>query len=174
MVHVRYIFWQGNHQIYGHIRCIYTVLANPECYPQQKHGCEDTLSRSMDTRHRSAEAWMRGTVQQKHGYKALFSRSMDTRHGCYAFWYCPFSLRALRCAFYYTQQSHTQQNQQQHLRGTTATHFGRARLAWGPWATSNFTPDRINISINRKHLRTLVVLRAYLSTKLSIVARSAN
>jgi len=21
--------WQGNHQIYGHIRCIYTVLANP-------------------------------------------------------------------------------------------------------------------------------------------------
>ena len=22
-------FWQGNHQIYGHIRCIYTVLANP-------------------------------------------------------------------------------------------------------------------------------------------------
>jgi hypothetical protein len=27
-VHVRY-FWQGNHQIHGHIRCIYTVLANP-------------------------------------------------------------------------------------------------------------------------------------------------
>jgi len=25
---IRY-FWQGNHQIYGHIRCIYTVLANP-------------------------------------------------------------------------------------------------------------------------------------------------
>ena len=22
-------FWQGNHQIYGHIRCVYTVLANP-------------------------------------------------------------------------------------------------------------------------------------------------
>ena len=22
-------FWQGNHQVYGHIRCIYTVLANP-------------------------------------------------------------------------------------------------------------------------------------------------
>jgi hypothetical protein len=22
-------FWQGNHQMYGHIRCIYTVLANP-------------------------------------------------------------------------------------------------------------------------------------------------
>jgi len=22
-------FWQGNHRIYGHIRCIYTVLANP-------------------------------------------------------------------------------------------------------------------------------------------------
>jgi hypothetical protein len=27
-VYVRY-FWQGNHQKYGHIRCIYTVLANP-------------------------------------------------------------------------------------------------------------------------------------------------
>ena len=25
---IRY-YWQGNHQIYGHIRCIYTVLANP-------------------------------------------------------------------------------------------------------------------------------------------------
>ena len=25
---IRY-FWQGNHQIYGHIRCIYTVLASP-------------------------------------------------------------------------------------------------------------------------------------------------
>jgi hypothetical protein len=22
-------FWQGNHQVYGHIRCVYTVLANP-------------------------------------------------------------------------------------------------------------------------------------------------
>jgi len=31
-VHIRY-FWQGNHQIYGHIRCIYTVLA----YPSQEH-----------------------------------------------------------------------------------------------------------------------------------------
>ena len=28
MVYLRY-FWQGNYQIYGHIRCIYTVLANP-------------------------------------------------------------------------------------------------------------------------------------------------
>jgi hypothetical protein len=27
-VHIRY-FWQGNHHIYGHIRCRYTVLANP-------------------------------------------------------------------------------------------------------------------------------------------------
>ena len=26
-VYIRY-FWLGNHQIYGHIRCIYTVLAN--------------------------------------------------------------------------------------------------------------------------------------------------
>jgi len=29
-VYIRY-FLQGNHQIYGHIRCIYTVLANPIC-----------------------------------------------------------------------------------------------------------------------------------------------
>jgi len=27
-VYIRY-FWQRNHQIYGHIQCIYTVLANP-------------------------------------------------------------------------------------------------------------------------------------------------
>jgi len=30
-VYIRY-FWQGNHQIYGLIRCIYTVLANPTHY----------------------------------------------------------------------------------------------------------------------------------------------
>jgi len=29
-VYIRY-FCQGNHQIYGHIQCIYTVLANPIC-----------------------------------------------------------------------------------------------------------------------------------------------
>jgi len=28
-VYIRY-FWQEIHQIYGHIRCIYTVLANPK------------------------------------------------------------------------------------------------------------------------------------------------
>ena len=27
-VYIQY-FWQGNHQIYGHIWCIYTVVANP-------------------------------------------------------------------------------------------------------------------------------------------------
>jgi len=27
-VYIRY-FWQKNHHIYGHIRCVYTVLANP-------------------------------------------------------------------------------------------------------------------------------------------------
>ena len=27
-IYIRY-FWQGNHQIYGHIRCIYTDLVNP-------------------------------------------------------------------------------------------------------------------------------------------------
>jgi len=28
-VYIRY-FWQGNYQTYGHIQCIYTVLANPK------------------------------------------------------------------------------------------------------------------------------------------------
>jgi len=28
MVYIQY-FWPGNHQIYGQVRCIYTVLANP-------------------------------------------------------------------------------------------------------------------------------------------------
>ena len=28
MVYIRYC-WQGNYKIYGHIRCLYTVLANP-------------------------------------------------------------------------------------------------------------------------------------------------
>ena len=32
IVYIRY-FWQGNHQIYGHIRGIYTVLANPDYLP---------------------------------------------------------------------------------------------------------------------------------------------
>jgi len=27
-VYIRY-FWQENHQVYGHIRCLYTFLANP-------------------------------------------------------------------------------------------------------------------------------------------------
>ena len=27
-VYIQY-FWQGNNQEYGHIRCVYTVLANP-------------------------------------------------------------------------------------------------------------------------------------------------
>ena len=31
-VHIQYI-WQGNYQIYGHIRCVYTVLANPTYIP---------------------------------------------------------------------------------------------------------------------------------------------
>jgi len=32
-------YWQGNHQIYGHIRCIFTVLAKPskDAYTPQNH-----------------------------------------------------------------------------------------------------------------------------------------
>ena len=29
-------FWQGNHHTYGHIRCIYTVLANPKYHPKAR------------------------------------------------------------------------------------------------------------------------------------------
>jgi hypothetical protein len=31
---IQYV-WQGNHQTYGHIRCIHTVLANPKNAPQK-------------------------------------------------------------------------------------------------------------------------------------------
>ena len=31
LVYIRY-FWQGNRQIYGHIRCIFTIQANPAFY----------------------------------------------------------------------------------------------------------------------------------------------
>jgi len=30
-VYIRY-FWQETHHTYGHIRCVYTVLANPTCW----------------------------------------------------------------------------------------------------------------------------------------------
>ena len=36
-VYIRY-FWQGNYQIYGHIRCIYTVSANPTKRAWEKKG----------------------------------------------------------------------------------------------------------------------------------------
>jgi len=32
MVHKRHV-WQGNHQIYGHVRCIYRVGQNRICTP---------------------------------------------------------------------------------------------------------------------------------------------
>jgi len=35
-VYIRY-FWQGNHQIYGHIQCIHTVLANPKNEANRHH-----------------------------------------------------------------------------------------------------------------------------------------
>jgi len=42
MVYIRY-FWQVNHQIYGHIRCIYTVLANPACSGSIGFVCRHTM-----------------------------------------------------------------------------------------------------------------------------------
>ena len=41
-VYIRY-FWQGNHQIYGHIRYIYRILANPSdlpCRPVPQGQCD--------------------------------------------------------------------------------------------------------------------------------------
>ena len=35
-MYIRY-FWQGRHQLYGHIRCVYTVLVNPRYFWQGKH-----------------------------------------------------------------------------------------------------------------------------------------
>jgi len=60
---IRY-FWQGNHQKYGHIRCIYMVLANPTfmslvryVYPRNilahPNACRPSLSR----RNHSMERW---------------------------------------------------------------------------------------------------------------------
>ena len=52
-VHIRY-FWQGNHQIYGHIRCIYTVLANPTLHTVDKlHLLADPDTTSAHARARS-------------------------------------------------------------------------------------------------------------------------
>ena len=52
-MHIRY-FWQGNHQIYGHIRCIYTVLANPTLHTVDKlHLLADPDTTSAHARARS-------------------------------------------------------------------------------------------------------------------------
>ena len=41
-------FWQGNHHIYGHVRCVYTVLANPrhvaECRAVQLCGMHHIIA----------------------------------------------------------------------------------------------------------------------------------
>jgi len=41
-MYIRY-FWQGNHHTYGHIRCVYTVLANP------RQGASSKSCQSRDT-----------------------------------------------------------------------------------------------------------------------------
>ena len=46
MVYIR-CFWQGNHQIYGHIRCIYTVLASPTYTVLAKNKDENPDSASL-------------------------------------------------------------------------------------------------------------------------------
>ena len=42
-VYIRYI-WQGNHHTYGHIRCVYTVLASPRYIKQMVHSGLSWLS----------------------------------------------------------------------------------------------------------------------------------
>ena len=36
------LFWQGNHNTHGHIRCVYTVLANP-IYLVRRNTCQQML-----------------------------------------------------------------------------------------------------------------------------------
>jgi len=42
MLYIRY-FQQGYHPTYGHIRCEYTVLANPRCHGMQMYGTDKGL-----------------------------------------------------------------------------------------------------------------------------------
>jgi hypothetical protein len=45
MVHALH-FWQGNHQTFGHIRCIHMVLANPTNNTPRLHACCVGLART--------------------------------------------------------------------------------------------------------------------------------
>jgi hypothetical protein len=42
-------FWQGIHQLYGHIRCVYTVLANPNCLRFVGHGKKNMAYKTQNT-----------------------------------------------------------------------------------------------------------------------------
>ena len=44
-------FWQGNHHIYGHIRCIYAVLANPKHAGMDKGSQNATLADNFEVQH---------------------------------------------------------------------------------------------------------------------------
>jgi len=68
-VHTRY-FWQVSRQIYGHIRCIYTVLANPIYIyiwwvSRQKHVCRRNEQGKLGKYH---PAWCTTRVGQNHIY----------------------------------------------------------------------------------------------------------
>jgi len=52
-------FWQGNHRVYGHIRSVYTVLANPtyaahDCLGLRSYVCLTYLSRVGQNIHKHA------------------------------------------------------------------------------------------------------------------------
>ena len=51
-------FWHGNHQIYDHIRCIHTVLANPthfKCMPPLMHACAHAFHSASKFKHTAHE-----------------------------------------------------------------------------------------------------------------------
>ena len=68
-VYIRY-FWQGHHQIYGHIQCIYTVLANlTHMHPtlRQKQGSFTKLSGRLFMHIQHKHTNTHPTLHQKQG-----------------------------------------------------------------------------------------------------------
>jgi len=87
-VYIRY-FWQGNHQIYGHIRCAYTVLANPIHVPsltflQDKLQCKllrTELSSTATVCFLYIPMYIKGRHPMRRGKKMNADRVEHCRHG---------------------------------------------------------------------------------------------
>jgi hypothetical protein len=70
-VYIRY-FWQENHQLYGHIRCKYTVLANPSWNEYAVTWSKATKLLNSLCHHVKARllaCWNEYAVTLKHGYR---------------------------------------------------------------------------------------------------------